>query len=342
MKKYDDKKFQFWNLARKYLHNYLVYTLDRSPETIKAYKLAVENYIDFLEVSLNIKRNQIDFECFSRINYELFIRWLRETKQYCNKTINLKTTAIRSFLKFAGDEDVELMKFYLAVYPIKSQKIQRKPIEYMTNIAMTSFLNAFEADTRNHRRNRTMLILTYELGMRISEVTNLTAGAIHLDIDNPYVTIVGKGNKTRQVPISNKTVNHLNEYLKEFNNDTNIVPLFYSLRDGMPHKLSVDAVEKVIKKAAEIARTNCTEIPSNVHCHLIRKTRAMDLYKAGISLHIIARMLGHKNVSTTSGFYAFATYEMIVEALSKTNNEAINEPIHYSAQIINDFLYSLD
>lgn len=55
MKKYDDKKFQFWNLARKYLHNYLVYTLNRSPETIKAYKLAIENYIDFLEISLNIK-----------------------------------------------------------------------------------------------------------------------------------------------------------------------------------------------------------------------------------------------------------------------------------------------
>jgi len=342
MKKYSDSKLQFWTLARKFLHNYLVYTLDRSPETVKAYKYALENYIEYLELFLNIKRDQIDFECFSRTNYELFIRWLKETKKYCNKTINLKTTAIRSFLKFAGDENVELMKFFLEIYPINSLKIQKRPIEYMSSEAIVAFLNAFKADTRNHRRNKMLLILTYELGMRISEVTFLTLDSLHLDIDNPYVTIVGKGNKIRQVPITNKTVKHLNEYLREFNKDKKIIPLFYSMKDGMPHKLSVDAVEKVIKKAAEISRINCTKIPNNVHCHLIRKTRAMDLYKSGISLHIIARMLGHENVSTTSGFYAFATYEMMVEALKKTNDKAINEPIRYNAQLIDKFLYSLD
>lgn len=342
MKNYSDEKLRFWELARKFLHNYLVYTLDRSPDTIKAYKCALENYIEFLEIILNIQRNQIDFECFSRNNYELFIRWIKEDKQYCNKTINLKTTAIRSFLKFAGDEDVELMKFYLSIYPIKSLKIQRKPIEYMSGSAITTFLDAFKTNTIKNRRNRMLLILTYELGMRISEVTNLTLASLHLDIDNPYVTVVGKGNKTRQVPITNKTVMHLHEYLKEFNNDNQSTPLFYLMRDGIPHKLSVDAIEKVIKKAARISRINCTEIPNNVHCHLIRKTRAMDLYKSGISLHIIARMLGHENVSTTSGFYAFATYEMMVEAISKTNDEAISEPIHYNSKQINEFLYTLD
>jgi len=61
-----------------------------------------------------------------------------------------------------------------------------------------------------------------------------------------------------------------------------------------------------------------------------------------INRNIIARMLGHENVSTTFGFYAFATYEMMVEALKKTNDQAINEPIRYNAQLIDKFLYSLD
>ena len=132
------------------------------------------------------------------------------------------------------------------------------------------------------------------------------------------------------------------EYLKEFHSQNIEQPLFYSIRDSIPHKLSVDAIENVIKNAADIARNVCPNIPKRVHCHLIRKTRAMDLYKSGISLHVIARMLGHENVSTTSGLYAFATYEMMVEAIKKANDNVINEPIHYSSVEIDKFLYSLD
>lgn len=151
----------FWNLARKFLNDYLVYTLDRSPETVKAYKIAINDYITFLLDILNINRYQITFDCFSRYNYERFIKCLKETRNLYNKTINLKTTAIRSFLEFSGDEDIELMKFYLAVYSIRSLKVQRKPIEYLINDAISSFLDAFDTDTQKHRRNRMMLILTY-------------------------------------------------------------------------------------------------------------------------------------------------------------------------------------
>lgn len=98
-----------------------------------------------------------------------------------------------------------------------------------------------------------ILILLYDTGARVQELADLDIESLHLDVPNPYISIIGKGRKRRNVPIMRKTVAHLNSYLKEFHPSEQSAPLFYSMRDGKPHRLSTDSISLVVGTAAKMA-----------------------------------------------------------------------------------------
>lgn len=338
-KRKNDK--DFWKLARNYLHDYMPVTKNMSDKSVEAYKQSLKSYLQFLEECRALANEDVTFNAFSRDNAKDFIGWLKE-RDYAPKSINLKLTAIRSFLKYCSEEDFELRGIYTEICSIKKQKEKKRPIQYLQPSATAAILSAYGTKTAKHRRNRMMLILLYDTGARVQELSDTNLSSLHLDMANPYVTLIGKGRKSRNVPLMEKTVKHLAVYLKEFHPEANEAPLFYSLLDGKPHRISTDSISLVLKTAADNARESCSDVPDNVYCHLIRKTKAMDLYKNGVPLPFIMQLLGHESMSTTSGFYAFATLEMMSDAMNKATPNLENEEKLWKKNDIRKALFSLD
>lgn len=322
------RKFEpdFWKYARSYLHEYMPKVRNLSEKSVETYKQSLNCYLSFLKEELSTERPDVTFESFTRSNLKLFITWMGEKKKYSSKTCNLRLTAIKSFLKYCSEEDITLVSVYNDTCKIRGQKNAKKPILYLSRKAITAILAAPGTATAKERRNRMLLILMYDSAARVQELADLTLNDLHIFDKNPFITLTGKGRKTRNVPLMSKTVSHLKLYLEEFHSDyahsSDNRPLFYSLRDGKPHTLSTDSISLLLKRYADKARISCTEVLEGIHCHLIRKTRAMDLYQQGISLPIVMQILGHESMSTTSSFYAFATVEMMHEAIAKANPSA--------------------
>lgn len=96
--KYKRKKDKdFWQMARAYLHDFMPAVRNQSDKSVAAYKQSLNSYLSFLESEKGLKEGLVTFETFNRSNVKDFVEWLRERK-YAPKTINLKLTAIRSFL----------------------------------------------------------------------------------------------------------------------------------------------------------------------------------------------------------------------------------------------------
>lgn len=338
-KRKNDKNF--WKLARNYLHDYMPVIRNLSDKSVEAYKQSLKTYLRFLEEARDLVNEKVTFDAFARDDIKDFVEWLK-TEGYSPKSINLKLTAIRSFLKYCSEEDFELRGLYTDVCGVKKQKEEKHPIQYLQPPATASILSAYDTKTNKHRRNRMMLILLYDTGARVQELSDMNISSLHLEVQNPYVTLIGKGRKSRNVPLMEKTVRHLRVYLQEFHSNNDEIPLFYSLLDGKPHRLSTDSISLVLKTAADSARKTCSEVPDNVHCHLMRKTKAMDLYKNGVPLPFIMQLLGHESMSTTSGFYAFATLEMMSDAMNKASQSINKEEKLWKETKIKQALFTLD
>jgi len=252
-------------------------------------------------------------------------------------------TAIRSFLEFCSGEDITLGSAFTASRTIKNMRAENNGIKYLTKPAMRAILEAPDTKTRIGKRDKALLIFMYDTAARVQEMVDLRVGDLHLNDQHPFVSIKGKGSKTRNVPLMGKTLEHLRLYFLEFhpNKRSGDEPLFYTRKGGQPHKLSTDAISVLLTKYVGKAKQSCPDMPDNVHCHLLRKTRAMDLYQEGIPLVYIAQLLGHANVSTTSGFYAFATVETLHKSMSKANPEAVYDAPRWKSANVMEQLYRL-
>jgi integrase/recombinase XerD len=333
----------FYAFAREYLHTFLPTVARRSPKTIEAYRISLECFLDYLRQQHQIERGHVSFDHFDRDYLKGWLARMIDQRHYADRTVALRLSTVKAFLSYCAAEDLTLISLSQTAKALRSPAVARRPIEYLTEQQTRAVLAAFTGRTAKSRRNRMLLILLYDTAARVGEITSLRLQDLCLDPPG-HVRLTGKGDKTRIVPLTGKTIEHLRVYLAEFHpNLTHLPaarPLFSSPHHGIATRLSSDTVAAVLNSAAATARQSCPSVPESIHCHMLRKTKAMDLYQQGIPLPIIMRLLGHENISTTAAFYAFATVDMMREAVNAAT-PAINPPTQRLTEDKLQALYSL-
>ena len=198
----------FYAFARDYLHTYLPTVARRSPKTIEAYRISLECLLHYLADHDHVERAHVSFDHFDRHHLKGWLAWMSEQAHYAPKTIALRLSTVKAFLTYCSGEDITLVALSQAAKALRAPASPRKPIEYLTESETRAVLAAFTGRTAKSRRNRMLLILLYDTAARVGEITSLTLQDLCL---NPpgQVRLTGKGDKTRIVPLTGKTILYL-------------------------------------------------------------------------------------------------------------------------------------
>jgi integrase/recombinase XerD len=313
----------------KYVRGFLTVFLPKnkccSQHTVKAYRDTLNLFRNFLLENKGISFTQISFDLINHAVIYEFLAWLQDTRGCKAATKNHRLAVLKSFLRYCASEDPALMAIYLDIQHVQSQKVTRNRVEYMSETALKVLLEQPDPDTRCGLRDRFFMILLYDTGARMQEILDLRLKDLHLSDQTPCIYLTGKGDKTRAVPLMDKTIAHLHKYMKTFHPDgdwKNDQHLFYTLIKGLKGRMSEDNVSCFLKRYAKSAHQVCSEVPLQMHAHLFRHTRAMHLYQAGIPLSYIKDFLGHVSVNTTD-IYAFTDTSMMRAALEKIDQRGV-------------------
>ena len=247
--------------------------------------------------------NSVSLSNLKDLNLQTFRAWLAdlsENRKYNNiykKPLSARSrrraiSSIKNFFKYSSLNNDLYKVAYSEVQLLKNPKIPRslpKPIAEGDIELLIEELKKISKKSWVQKRNIALLYLLYGCGLRINEALSITKS--HL-IDKSSLTILGKGNKERLVPVLDIVANSLENYLKEIPYDLpSDVSIFVGDR-GNPLKAS--AFQRDLKNA----RVNLG-LPKTATPHSLRHSFATHLLKNGGDLRIIQELLGHSSLSTT-------------------------------------------
>jgi integrase len=172
---------------------------------------------------------------------------------------------------------------------------ERGPVAFLTEEETTALLAAPNTATWMGRRDRTLLLLATQTGLRNSEITGLRRQDVELEA-GAHVRCVGKGRKTRATPLRPDVAAVLKDWLAH-QSGAPADPVFPSVRGG---RLGADAMQRLVTRHTTTARRTCPSLNEKVVTpHTLRHAAAMALLQRGVDLSVIALWLGHESTETT-------------------------------------------
>lgn len=284
-----------------------------SPRTIAAYRDALRLLLEFVHEQTGKLPSKADWDDLDAAMISAFLSHLETERHNSIRTRNVRLTAIRSLFAYAALRHPEHALSIQRVLEIPPKRFDKRVVTSLTPPEVDALLDAPDQSRWEGRRDRAMMLLAVQTGLRVSELTGLNCGDVILGT-GASVRCEGKGRKQRAVPLTDPVQSVLGVWLSE--------------RAGLPgdslfptrtgRRLTRDAVAQRVSTHAVAAAQRCPSLQGKrVHPHVLRHSCAMSLLQAGVDTSVIALWLGHAGVRSTDA-YVHADISIKERALALT------------------------
>lgn len=284
----------FSKLLQTFLTDYIISECNYSLNTKASYSTTFYLLIEFLNKVHKIKSNDITFNNLSKEIIIEFLDYLENDRNTKISTRNQRLTSIKSFFKYVQYNEPSLFDLCTQILSIKNKKAPTKMISYFTEEEIKFIIDYLNKERK--LKYLTLICVLYETGARVQELISIKTNDINLT-DNASVTLYGKGNKVRIVPISSELVKLLNKYFKQIYIDYGEGLLFYSTQRKKYDRSSINFIVKNLVEKLKSLYPNYFK--GNYHPHSFRHSKATHLYNNGTPLLYIKDFLGHSSITTT-------------------------------------------
>lgn len=298
----------------RFLTSHLAGLRGCSPNTIASYRDTFKLLIAFFRDGRSIPPDKLTLDHIDAAAITGFLDWLQTSRHNSISTRNQRLAAISSFFRWLQSQDPARMAACQDILAVPAKKKARPGVNHLTVEQTRRLLAQPDRSTRRGRRDATLLATLYDTAARVQELADLTVRDIR--VEPPALAVLtGKGRKIRHVPLGGNTAMLLDAYLVEHGLDKpghDDHSLFVNQHGS---KLSRGGIAWIIGKYQAQAQAGEPALSSaDISPHVLRHSRAMHLYEAGVPLPYIRDILGHVELATTD-IYARASTEAKRKAL---------------------------
>jgi len=299
--------------VQRFFTDRLATQLHASPNTVASYRDIFRMLLKYTTDRIGRQPTELQIADIDADLVGGFLTFVETNRGNGARSRNTRLSAIRSFFAYVAVNEPQLLHHCQKVLAMPSKRYEKRTIDYLTHAEIEALIGAADLATRSGRRDRMLLLLAVQTGLRVSELINLTCGDVALGI-GAHVRCIGKGRKERSTPLRKDCVQALRVWLSE-RGGADSEPLFVSNRGD---RLSRDAVERIVRKHAELASDTCATLNGKrVSPHVLRHSAAMQLLQNGVDRTVIALWLGHESVESTQ-MYVHADIQIKEQAMAKT------------------------
>jgi site-specific recombinase XerD len=303
----------FSALLQRFFTERLARQRQASPHTIAAYRDTFRLLLQFATERLHRAPSAIAMEDLSPAFIGEFLEHLGRDRHNSNRTRNARLAALHAFAQFVALHEPAHALICQRLLAMPNRRFERKLIAFLTPAEAVALVAAPNPSTWIGLRDRVLMLVALQTGLRVSELTGLRRDDVKLG-PGAHLRCTGKGRKERCTPLRREVAAALDAWLRRHPGRPTD-PVFPGTH-GAP--LSRDAVERLVARHAHAAADQCDSLRGKrVTPHVLRHTTAMDLLTHGIDRAVIALWLGHESVETTQ-MYLHADLRLKEEALART------------------------